>query len=415
MKTLRLVFESFRFAAQALRANLLRTVLSLLGVTVGIFSIISVFTLVDSLERSIRDSMSFLGERVIYVQKWPWEFGSEYPWWKYFQRPIPSLREYKVLEKRLVSHEGIAIFWTKGGLTVKNGSSSLENASLMGVSEQFNRVSDVRLSEGRYFSRQDIEAAKPLALIGNTVAEALFPRGNPVGGEVRLKGQRYRVIGVLEKQGESFLGTPSNDNNVIIPYGVFMKLFPTGERGMEPILAVKGLETDPGLVELENEIRGIMRNIRGLRPREDDSFALNRPELIAGTITQLFKIISVAGAVIGGFAILVGGFGIANIMFVSVKERTNLIGIQKSLGAKNYFILLQFLFESVFLSLIGGGVGLLLVSALLAIPQDALPLLISTGNVVLGLSISAIIGVIAGLIPAIVASRLDPVTAIRSK
>jgi putative ABC transport system permease protein len=184
---------------------------------------------------------------------------------------------------------------------------------------------------------------------------------------------------------------------------------------MEPTLAVKGRESDPGLQELEYELKGVMRNIRGLKPREDDNFALNRPEMVAEAISGMFKVIGVAGWVIGGFSILVGGFGIANIMFVSVKERTNIIGIQKSLGAKNYFILFQFLFESIFLSLIGGGVGIFIVFLITIIPQDALKLLLSLSNITLGLGVSVVIGVLSGIIPAVLASNLDPVTAIRSK
>jgi putative ABC transport system permease protein len=414
MATLRLIFESFRFAMEALRANLLRTTLSLLGVTVGIFSIIAVFTLVDSLEKSIRDSMSFLGDRVIYVQKWPWEFKEDFPWWKYFKRPIASVREYKVVEKRVQNGDGVAIFWNKGRNTVKYGNSSVENVNLQGVSFQFNRVSDVRVANGRYFTQQDIDASKPVAILGYEVANGLFPQGNALGKDVKIKGRTFKIIGILEKQGESFLG-PSNDSNTIIPYGMFMKMFSTGQRGMEPTLAVKGRADDEGLQELEGELRGLMRNLRGLRPKDEDNFALNRPEMIAGMITSLFSVISVAGAVIGGFSILVGGFGIANIMFVSVKERTNLIGIQKSLGAKNYFILLQFLFESIFLSLIGGGVGILLVLGLTFIPQDKLPILLTPANIILGLGISATIGLLAGMIPATLASRLDPVIAIRAK
>ncbi|RYZ16868.1 MAG: ABC transporter permease, partial [Sphingobacteriales bacterium] len=350
---------SFGFAWHALKSNLMRTILSLLGVTIGIFAIIAVFTVVDSLEKSFRESMNFLGDKVIYVQKWPWEFGGEYAWWKYMNRPVPSLAEYKLLEKRLENHQGMAIFWTKGGNTLKSGNNNIADVTLQGVSFGFDQVSDVRLADGRYFVQSDIDAAKPVAIIGASVAEGLFPGREALGKEIKLKGFRFRVIGVMEKQGESFLGTPSSDNNAIIPYGMFNKMFASlSSRGIEPILAIKGLKSDEGSLELESEIRGAMRSIRGLRPRDDDNFALNRPEMIAGVITQLFSVLNIAGTIIGGFSILVGGFGIANIMFVSVKERTNLIGIQKSLGAKNSFILFQFLFESIFLSLIGGGVGI---------------------------------------------------------
>jgi putative ABC transport system permease protein len=412
---LRLIFESAQFAWQALKSNLLRTILSLLGVTIGIFAIISVFTIVDSLERNIRNSVNFLGNNVIYIQKFPWAFGGEYPWWKYFKRPSANLREFRQLDRLLVNDEGVAIFWARGGNTLKYQNNSMTEINLQGVSYQFNKVSDVPVEQGRYFTMQDVNAGRNVVIIGYQIAENLFPNQDPLGKEIKIKGLRFTVIGVMEKQGDSFLGMPTNDKNTFMPYGAFNKLYSTGQQGREPIIAIKGRETDLGLQELEYEIRGVMRNIRGLKPRDEDNFALNRPELVADQISSLFKVIGLAGWVIGGFSILVGGFGIANIMFVSVKERTNIIGIQKSLGAKNYFVLFQFLFESVLLSLLGGGIGIFLVYLITLIPQESLDLLLSVGNITLGLGVSVVIGVVSGIIPAVLASNLDPVIAIRSK
>ncbi|RZL04714.1 MAG: FtsX-like permease family protein, partial [Hymenobacter sp.] len=189
----------------------------------------------------------------------------------------------------------------------------------------------------------------------------------------------------------------------------------TGMSGPSPQLGVKGRDDDPGLLNLEAEMQGDMRSIRGLKPREEDNFALNRPEMIADAIGKLFSVIGVAGAIIGSFAMLVGGFGIANIMFVSVRERTNIIGIQKSLGAKNYFILFQFLFEAVFLCLMGGATGIFLVWLLTFFPLGDLTLFLSASNISLGLMVSVLIGVLAGIIPAVLAANLDPVIAIRAK
>lgn len=412
---LRLIAESFRFAWQALRANLLRTILSLLGVTIGIFAIISVFTLVDSLERNVRDSMSFIGDKVIYVEKWPWSTGGSYPWWKYFQRPEPTEREFRHLERYITNSNGVAIFASKGGNTFKQSNNSYSNANLMGVSYDYPKVSEVPIIDGRYFTPQEADAARNVIVLGDEVATTLFPYGSSIGQTLKVAGQRFTVVGVIEKQGENMFGMPNMDQMGIIPYSTFSKMYDVGPNGIGSTIALKGRDDDPGLLELEYETRGLMRNIRGLRPRDEDSFAMNRPEMIQEAIGGFFQVIGLAGWVIGGFAILVGGFGIANIMFVSVKERTNIIGIQKSLGAKNYFILFQFLFESVFLSLLGGGIGILLVFLLTLIPQDMMEVTLSVGNIILGLGVSAVIGMLSGIIPAVLASNLDPVIAIRSK
>lgn len=412
---LRLIAESFRFAWQALRSNVFRTILSLLGVTIGIFAIISVFTLVDSLERNVRDSMSFMGEKVIYVQKWPWVFGGDFQWWKYFQRPEPTVREFRQLERNLTNDAGVAIMADKGGTTFKYRNSSYSDAALLGVSYDYNKVTELPVAQGRYFAPQEMDAARNVIIIGSEIATTLFPFGSPIGQEVKVSGQKFRVIGVLEKQGENIFNMADFDKVGVIPYGMFSKMYDTGPHGIGSMIMVKGREEDQGLLELEYEVRGLMRNVRGLRPRDEDSFAMNRPEMATQAVSGFFDVVGLAGWFIGGLALLVGGFGIANIMFVSVKERTNIIGIQKSLGAKNYFILFQFLFESVFLSVLGGGIGILLVFLLTLIPQDMMKVMLSFSNILLGFGVSAMIGMLSGIIPAVLASNLDPVIAIRSK
>ncbi|GAB3875119.1 ABC transporter permease [Hymenobacter segetis] len=420
MLNLRLTLESFLFAWDALKSNLLRTVLSLLGVTVGIFAIIAVFTIVDSLEANVRSSLDFVGDKIIYVSKWPFAFDSDFPWWKYFQRPVPTPREYQQLRRQLgPNNKGIAIFAANSGNVLKAGSNSVADCVLQGVSYDFRVVSNVPIKEGRYFTVQEMDAARPVAIIGATIAENLYPHGNALGSQFKARGQTFTVIGVMEKEGKKLITISSNDANCIIPFPMFTKMFALSTTGFgggpSATIAVKGRDEDVGLLDLEYEMRGVMRNIRGLKPREEDNFALNRPEMIASAVGKLFSVIGLVGGVIGSFAILVGGFGIANIMFVSVRERTNIIGIQKSLGAKNFFILFQFLFEAVFLCLIGGAAGILLVWLVTLIPQDALPLTMSAARVVLGLLISVGIGIIAGIVPAVLAANLDPVIAIRAK
>jgi putative ABC transport system permease protein len=413
MKTVAQLIESFWFAWHALRANLLRTTLSLLGVTVGIFSIIAVFTMVDSLERNIKDNLSFIGDKVLYVQKWPWVFGGDFQWWKYFQWPDPTYAEFKHLSENLEKAASAAIIDFKGAQTAQNGSNSFE-VLVQGASQEYNQVTEVPISSGRYFSPVESSASRQVAIIGAEVAETLFPRQDAVGRVFKIAGNRFTVIGVQERKGESLIEFGGNpDRKCIIPYGAFAKLFQS--RRPSPSIVVKGLETDEGLLEVESEITGLLRSKRGIKPRDDSNFSINRPEAAAEAISGIFKVLSLAGWVIGSFSILVGGFGIANIMFVSVKERTNLIGIQKSLGAKNYFILFQFLFEAVMLSLVGGLVGILLVYLITFVPFGSLDVQLSTANVLLGLGVSSVIGVLSGIVPAYLAARLDPVVAIRAK
>lgn len=413
MRFLRQVLESFRFAWGALKSNITRTILSLLGVTVGIFAIVAVFTIVDSLERSIRDSLSFIGDKVIYVQKWPWGFGGEYQWWKYFQWPEPTYAEYKYLYENLESASAVAVMDFRGSTTLKNGSNSI-NAQIQGVSYEYNLISDIPIQTGRYFIPMETNNARNVAVVGADIAEALFPGQDPVGKAFKLSGNKFTIVGVQVRKGESlvdFGGSP--DKNCIIPFSSFSKLFQSGRRSAD--IVVKGFPNDEGMKEVEAEIVGLMRTKRGIKPRDGNNFSLNRPEAAADAISGLFAVLTLAGWVIGSFSILVGGFGIANIMFVSVKERTNLIGIQKSLGAKNYSILFQFLFEAVMLSLVGGLVGIFLVYLISFVKLGSLEILLTPGNILLGLGVSSIIGVLSGIIPAMLAARMDPVIAIRSK
>ncbi|WP_422360072.1 ABC transporter permease [Reichenbachiella sp.] len=396
--------------------NMMRTVLSFLGVTIGIFAIISVFTLVDSLQRNINNSLNFLGADNIILEKWPYQFGGKfYPWWKYYQRPNPDYEEFKYLQANLVNHDGIAIYAYKSNITAKQGSSSSSGLNMIGVSYGYKDINDLQLQAGRYFSIQETENASNVALIGQRSASELFPFQSALGKEVKVKGTKFRVIGVIEEEGEALLDTPSNDDNILIPYKTLSKFYLVSKhKGLGSSINIKGMADDPGQERLEGELTGLVRKKRGLKPKEDNSFAMNRPEAFATFLSQIFGVLNVAGWIIGSFSILVGGFGIANIMFVSVRERTNIIGIQKSLGAKNNFILYQFLFESIFLSLFGGMFGIFLVYLLTFLDLGSLELIMNLKNIAIGLSVSVVIGVISGIVPAGMAAKMDPVIAIRS-
>ena len=411
MKILKLIYESLLFAIVALTVNKVRTFLSLLGITIGIFSIISVFTVFDSLENAIKSEINSLGSNVIFIQKWPWSMGGEYPWWKYYQRPEPKLKEMDELMKRSNTVEASA-FMVSVSRTVYNGNNSVSDIPVVAVSQDYTKVMPFDLQEGRYFTPNESHRGRNIAIIGADIAENLFERADVVGEKIKVFGRKLDIIGVTKKQGEDVFGN-SKDNWIIIPAKYAQKVLDFRRLGSTIIVMAKPHVTNPQMID---ELTGIMRSIRKLPPSADDSFALNETDIINKGFDQLFAVIALVGWIIGGFSLLVGGFGVANIMFVSVKERTNQIGIQKSLGAKNFFILLQFLFEAVFLSIIGGIVGLIIVYILTFVISSLFnfELILTIGNIALGIFVSAIIGLISGFLPSWSASRLNPVEAMRA-
>lgn len=419
---LKLFRESVIIAFQEILGNRLRAFLSLLGVTIGIFCIISVFTAIDSLEMNIRGSLGKLGDNVLYVQKFPWNEDPKNSWWKYNSRPITKYEEYKQLHDHLKNAAGVTVMFFQGGKTLKNADNSVENATLVSVTYDYDKVRNMDIVDGRYFTFGEALRGSRVAIIGADIAEQLFPRvPSPVGKTFKVLGNNVTVIGVMRKEGEDLLGWTA-DNQVILPYNFTKTLVDLKSNKMEPIIAVKaknGVSTET----ITQEIRGIMRAARSLRPTQEDNFAVNQLSLISGVLDTIFGVIGFAGFMIGIFSILVGGFGIANIMFVSVKERTNIIGIKKALGARSIFILIEFLTEAVVLCLIGGVVGLLAVlleTYVLGVVMKQyytmdFEFVLTLKNVVKGLSISIISGIISGFIPAYLASRMRPVDAIRSK
>ena len=415
MLFLRLIFESFRFAFNSLVVNQLRTFLSLLGITIGIFCIISVFTIIDSLERTIRDNMAKLGSNVVYIQKWPWTpppGESEYPWWKYLNRPVPKMTEAQELLRRSGLTQ-YAVYNYGFNRTVQSGTDKAENVAIIGASAGLIDTWGLKIGNGRPLSDEEFNSASDNAMIGSELAVQLFRGMSPIGKSVKVQGFSFTVIGVFEKMGEDMFGT-SMDNRLLIPVKLAARLVDSRMDVGQSII-VKG-KADVPAQRLVEELEGIMRSIRRLKPSSENDFALNEVSLVSERLDSLFKIINFAGWIIGGFAILVGGFGIANIMFVSVRERTKIIGLQKAMGAKNRFILLEFLFEASVLSMIGGAVGLAIIYIGTFIVSKTLDfnLVLTVGNIITGLVISIVIGLIAGVIPARTAARLDPVTAMNT-
>jgi len=387
--------------------------LSLLGITIGIFAIISVFTVVDSMEKKIRTNIESLGNDVLFIQKWPWSFGSDYPWWKYMNRPVPKIDDMDAIKRKSNGAEDVA-FMASTSRTVEHLNSSIEGIDILAVTQDYDKCMAVDIADGRYFSELESNGGKNVAIVGSYITENLFSNTDPIGKDIKIFGRKVKIIGVLKKKGENMFGDNS-DKEAILPINFVRNFLDIRSDNADPLVIVK---TKKGVSneELKDELTGIIRSEHRLKPLAEDDFAVNETSLLTQGFESLFSVISIVGWIIGGFSILVGGFGIANIMFVSVKERTSIIGIQKSLGAKRYFILFEFLFEAIILSLIGGIVGLLIVYAGTQIVSAFfnLTFTLGLGNIMMGIITSGIIGIVSGFIPAWTASRLNPVDAIRA-
>ncbi len=407
--------ESLQSAYRTVILNKLRTILSLLGVTIGIFSIVSVFSVLDSMKSNMKKSLDSFGTNVIVIEKWPWgpEEGNEFAWWEYINRPVVTLREHDALKSR-VPHLKAACFIGVTTSDIDYLDNKAENIQIWGTSSEFADIRSFSILKGRFLTPSEINLGKPNCVIGYSIADELFAGQDPIGKTIRFKGKKATIIGVAAKEGKSVFGGGSMDKVVVIPISFFATVMDLNRDEASPQIWVKPVD-GVSVSQLRNELQLNMRAIRRLNPKSKNNFALNETSLMSGMIDQIFKVVNVAGWFIGIFAVLVGAFGIANIMFVSVKERTNIIGIQKALGAKSSYIILEVLNESVLLSIIGGVLGLLLIyiGTFIARAQD-FEIFLSAGNILFGLFISSTVGLIAGLMPAMTAARLNPVKAISS-
>lgn len=403
-------------AFDELWSNKLRSFLSLLGVSIGIFCVIAVMSMVDGMESNVKSSFESLGDDTVYVQRFSWTDSGQ-KWWKYVSRPYMNYNEYDRLKKKSKTAGPMALEVADGGETIKFKDRKVENILVFGGTHDIGAIRNLELEKGRYFTSGESNIGGNKIILGANIAAELFEDWeDPIGKSVRVKGNKTTVIGVLQKEGKSLLGD-GYDSAAFMPLNFFRTVVNIRSRGYDPSLVMR---PKPGVSveEMTDEIRSLLRAERRLKPKEEDNFSFNQMSIITNKIGQVFGIMWIAGIIIGGLSIFVGAFGIANIMFVTVKERTKFIGIKKSLGAKQYHVLIEFLAEAIVLTLLGGLVGLLMVMAVLKLGNtyflESFEVSLNMKNIIIGLMIAVGTGLVAGIIPAIQAARLDPVVAIRA-
>jgi putative ABC transport system permease protein len=411
---LQIAGSSFKIALQELWKNKLRTFLSLFGVTIGIFCIIGVLATVNSLELNIQNEIKSLGTNTIYIDKWDYAGGGpDYPWWKYVKRPTPKYNEMLEIRER-TGTASAAAFVITGSSTVEVDDNALNNVNLYGVSEQYPDIQPVDIEYGRFMTDAEFNLGSNAAVIGNEIAEKLFGTAErALGKQITTKGKKTNIIGVIKKQGTTLIGGWQFDKSIVMPYRYARTLM--DEKRSDPVIIIKG-QANISSRTVKSELKSVMRSIRKLSPTEEDDFALNDINDFSDALSSAFVSVNVGGWAIGALSFIVGIFGVANIMFVTVKERTAQIGLKKAIGAKSGVILAEFLLESAFLCIIGGLIGLLLVFILTQIVTSVLhfPVFLSAGIIGMALLICVVAGVVAGIVPASQAAKMDPVVAIRS-
>ncbi len=413
-KTIEILWTTFKLALQELGKNKMRTFLSLFGVTIGIFCIIGVLSTVSSLEKNIQDGIKSLGNNTIYIDKWDYQGGADYPWWKFVNRPSPKLNEIELIKNKISANINIVFNFTTQSF-IQYDNDKLDGINYHGVTDEFDKIQPIEIQYGRYLNQMEFDYGTNSIVIGYDNAEKLFGSAEKaVGKIVDLRNKKAVIVGVIKKQGKSFIEGWQFDQSILLSYG-FMKQMLFNERWNNPKIIVKGPE-NMSSEALKDELKGAMRSIRRLGPVEDDDFSLNAISDFSKSASSLFANVNLGGWMIGLLSLIVGAFGIANIMFVTVRERTPIIGLKKAIGAKKRTILMEFLLESAMICVIGGIIGIILVVVMAKLLSTVFdfPVFVSGNILTLAISICVSIGILAGIIPAMIAARMDPVVAIRS-
>jgi putative ABC transport system permease protein len=412
---LEIIWTSFKMALQEFRSNKLRTFLSLLGITFGIFCIISVLSTISSMQLAVNNDIKSMGNKTIYIDKWQYGGGPDFPWWKYIKRPSPKIAEMKLLKLKVPDAQHIS-FGIQTTSNIDYGESSLTGVTYYGNTEDFDKIQRITIGAGRYFQQADFDHGSPYVVIGYTIAEKLFDKPEKsVGNIVKLKdGRTAVVIGMIQKQGQSLLGGWDYDNSILLTYNFLKQI--VKEDNSQPVILAQAAD-NISMEALKDELKGAMRSIRKLSPLQEDNFALNDIDSLSKFFEPIFNGMNIGGWAIAALSLIVGMFGVANIMFVTVRERTSQIGLKKAIGAKRGVIMTEFLLESAFLCIIGGLIGLLAVFVLTLVFSSfmSFKVFIPLNIIVMAVGICLFTGITAGIIPAFIAARMDPVVAIRSK
>jgi putative ABC transport system permease protein len=399
------VKEGLIIAFRAIRANKMRSVLTTLGIVIGIVSVTLMATAIEGVDRAFEKSASAFGSKVLYVQKFPWAGGDDF--WKYRNRRDMKVEYVNAISRQATLIDAVA----PSVLTLKDarfGSRTMLSTFVTGTTNQYQEASGTTIQDGRFISQEESDGGRPVCAIGANVAETLFPSIDPIGQTIKIGGFPYTVLAVFEKQGGLF-GTFTSDNRIFVPINSFMSQFGSRRDVLISARVAKGVDIE----EAKEELKGIMRKVRHIAPGQQDDFNINEQEMLTQIFGTITAVIAGIGFFITGLSLFVGGIGIMNIMYVSVTERTREIGIRKAIGARRLTILLQFLVEAALICLIGGIIGLMIAYPLSIIADQILPTAMPLSVVALSLFVSLLVGVISGFLPAYKASKLDPVDALR--